>query len=73
METIVKYNNRKLYSKMSKCYVDLPYIADLVRTSQKFEVTDHKSKENITKETVKNSLMTVDISMDDMVKLIRGN
>jgi polyhydroxyalkanoate synthesis regulator protein len=73
METIVKYNNRKLYSKMSRSYVDLPYIADLVRTSQKFEVTDHKSKENITKETVKNSLMTVDISMDAMVKLIRGN
>lgn len=73
METIVKYNNRKLYSKMTKCYVDLPYVADLVKTSQKFEVIDHKSKENITKETIKNSLMTIDLPLETMVNLIRGN
>ena len=73
METIVKYGNRKLYSKTTRCYVDLPYVVDLVKTDQNFEVIDHKSKENITKQTIKSSLLTVDLSVETMVSLIRGN
>lgn len=38
METIIKYNNRKHYSKTLSQYVNIDYIADLEATGQKFKV-----------------------------------
>ena len=40
MEVIVKYPNRKLYSRSLKRYVDLGYIKDMVKTNQHFLVID---------------------------------
>ena len=72
METILRYNNRKLYSTMGNSYVTLDYIMDLVRTNSKFQVLDHGSKEDITKKTLKAAISRLDLPQDKLVSLIKG-
>ena len=72
METIKRYSNRKLYSNSLSKYVNLDYIADLVRTETKFTVTDNATKKDITKKTLRQALLTVDLPSDTVLKLIRG-
>jgi len=72
METIKKYPNRKLYSTMLKKYVTLPYIIDLVKTSQKFMVIDNKSKKDITQLTIKQTIPLLDLPTSTLTMLIKG-
>lgn len=79
MEEIIKYNNRKLYSKSMSQYATLEYINDLIKTDQKFTINAHGTGEekagevliqvlikNLTKQ-VKNGTM----GKDELTKLIK--
>ena len=70
METIKKYNNRKLYSTTLKKYVTLKYILDLVKTDQKFIVIENEL--DVTKEVMMKSLALVDLSQNSIAAIIRG-
>ena len=72
METIKKYNNRKLYSTKTSSYVTLEYILDLVRTRQKFRVVENKSQNDITTKTIQSSLTELPMDLGTLHKLIRG-
>jgi polyhydroxyalkanoate synthesis regulator protein len=65
METIVKYNNRKLYSKTLAKYVNLDYVQDLVNTDQKFSITAHKTGNDVTNEVL---TQVVNKSLTSLVK-----
>lgn len=78
METILKYNNRKLYSKSLKRYVTQEYIIDLVKTNGKFVVKRHKkgvaidSLEDITAKVLAEAVTIVKPSVEKLKELIRG-
>jgi len=72
METIKRYQNRKLYSTKTNSYVTLKYVTELVKTNTLFNVIDNKSKKDITALTLKQALLTIDIKPVDVLKLIRG-
>jgi polyhydroxyalkanoate synthesis regulator protein len=73
METIKRYTNRKLYSTKANKYVPLEYIADLIRNDERFQVIDNATKNDITVKTLRSALLTVDLSAETVVRLIRGN
>jgi len=72
METIKRYENRKLYSTLISKYVKLEYINDLVKSGSKFEVIDNKSKKDITRSTMKQSVMLLDLPKSTLAMLIKG-
>ncbi len=72
METIKKYNNRKLYSTTLSKYVPQEYILDLVRTNQRFEVIDNDTKKDITKKALQSALIKLPLSMKILTDLVKG-
>lgn len=48
MEQIIKYSNRKLYSKKESQYVTGSYLADLIKANILFKVVDHKTGDDVT-------------------------
>lgn len=72
METIKKYQNRKLYSTKSSSYVDLEYIVDLVKMGKfgKFQVICNKDKSDITKETLMSAIALTNPSTEDILAFI---
>lgn len=72
MEIIVKYENRKYYSKTLSKYVDLNYMLDLARTKQKFQVVKFSDNQDITKKVLQDCLKKIDLSTTMMLSLIRG-
>jgi polyhydroxyalkanoate synthesis regulator protein len=72
METIKKFKNRKLYSKTTKSYVTLNYIVDKLRKNESFQVVEHGTNEDITSKTLRQALVTVDLTDDAVRKLILG-
>jgi polyhydroxyalkanoate synthesis regulator protein len=71
METIKRYNNRKLYSTKLGKYVNISYITDLVKTGQRFEVIKFDTKEDITKKTLHACVSSLDLDFSTMVSLIK--
>jgi len=69
METIKKFKNRKLYSKTTKSYVTLNYLVDKLRNKESFQVVEHGTNIDITNKTLKQALVTVDLT-DDVVKRV---
>jgi polyhydroxyalkanoate synthesis regulator protein len=69
METIKKFKNRKLYSKTTKGYVTLNYLVDKLRNKESFQVVEHGTNLDITSKTLKQALVTVDLT-DDVVKRV---
>ena len=69
METIKKFKNRKLYSKTTKSYVTLNYLVDKLRNKESFQVVEHGTNLDITSKTLKQALVTVDLT-DDVVKRV---
>jgi polyhydroxyalkanoate synthesis regulator protein len=53
--------------------VKLEYIADLVKSGDKFQVIDNATKEDITVKTLHSALITLDLSAKTVVDLIRNN
>lgn len=72
VETIKKYQNRKLYSTKLSKYVDLSYINDLVRTDQKFVVIENKTKKDITVDQMKQALSLVKLDRTVIEMLVKG-
>lgn len=72
MEIIVKYENRKYYSKTLSKYVDLNYMFDLAKTKQKFQVIKFVGNKDITKKVLQDCLKKVDLDTNTMLSLIRG-
>lgn len=73
METIKKFKNRKLYSKTTKSYVTLNYLVDKLRKNESFQVVEHGTNEDITSKTLRQALVTVELTDDAVKKLILGD
>jgi len=56
MNCIVRYKNRKMYSTSMKKYLVLPEILREVRSGLEVRVIDHKSKADITTQTLLRAL-----------------
>lgn len=72
METIKKFKNRKLYSKTTKSYVTLNYLVDKLRNKESFQVVEHGTNTDITSKTLKQALVTVDLTDDTIRRIILG-
>lgn len=72
METIKKFKNRKLYSKTTKSYVTLTYLVDKLRNKESFQVVEHGTNLDITNKTLKQALVTVDLTDDVLKRVILG-
>lgn len=72
METIKKFKNRKLYSKTTKSYVTLNYLVDKLRNKELFQVVEHGTNVDITSKTLKQALVTVDLTDDTIRRVILG-
>jgi len=73
METIKRYNNRKLYSTKIHGYVTIRYIIDLVKTDEVFMIVDNKTKNDITMRVLKQALIIVNLDNNTILNLIRFN
>jgi polyhydroxyalkanoate synthesis regulator protein len=69
METIKKFKNRKLYSKTTKSYVTLNYLVDKIKRNESFQVVEHGTNLDITANTLRRALTTVDLT-DDIVRKV---
>jgi polyhydroxyalkanoate synthesis regulator protein len=72
METIVKYGNRKLYSKDLSRYVNLNYVIDLVKTNQNFKVVHHQTQVEITDSVLAECVVRIKPSSAKLQAFIRG-
>ena len=72
METIKKFKNRKLYSKTTKSYVTLNYLVEKLRNKESFQVVEHGTNLDITNKTLKQALVTVDLTDDVARRVILG-
>jgi polyhydroxyalkanoate synthesis regulator protein len=72
METIKKFKNRKLYSKTTKSYVTLNYLVDKLRNKESFQVVEHGTNLDITSKTLRQALITVELTDDVIRKVILG-
>jgi polyhydroxyalkanoate synthesis regulator protein len=52
--------------------VVLPELVKLVRDNVDFTVEEHKSKKDVTSDTLKQALLTVELSASEMKKLMKG-
>jgi polyhydroxyalkanoate synthesis regulator protein len=72
METIKRFNNRKLYSKAQKKYVRLEYLVNKLRNKEPFQVIKHGTNEDITAKTLKQALSTVEVDEATLRKVLLG-
>lgn len=71
--TIIKYQNRKLYSKKLKGYITLNDILDYVKTGQSYNVYDKATGADITRETTQMAVMTlIDLDLNTLSNLVRA-
>lgn len=73
METILKYNNRKLYSKNISKYVNIDYVLDLIKTNGNFCIIDHKSKKDVTNLVLSEAISKIKPEKDIIIKFIKEN
>lgn len=59
MIEILKYSNRKLYSKTASKYINLQEIVTLAAEGAQFKVIDNETKKDITDDTVFAAVITV--------------
>lgn len=71
METIKKYNNRKLYSKTQSKYITLPYLVNKLRNKEAFTVVNAKG-EDITNKVLKQALVDATLTDEQVRKLLTG-
>lgn len=71
--TIIKYQNRKLYSKELKGYITLNDILDYVKTGQSYNVCDKVTGADITREVTQMAVMTlVDLDLNTLSNLVKA-
>ena len=80
MEHIVKYDNRKLYSKTLNKYVNLNYILDLVKIDgNSFKIVKYKKGVttdfmlDITPNVLKEAIVKLNVDKSKLIKFIREN
>lgn len=81
MEYIVKYDNRKLYSKSLNKYVNLDYLIDLVKINKghTFKVVKYnKTKDvlqmpDITSNVLAEAITKLNINKTKLIQLIKDN
>lgn len=71
MINIVKYANRKLYSKNFSRYITLNEMIGLIRANKEIKITDHLTKKDITKDSLKQALLEIDLSEKEILDLMR--
>lgn len=71
METIVKYKNRKMYSKKLSKYVNLDYIIDLVRSNNNLEVLDYSTNKNITNLVLSEAIIKLNLNTSELLTIIK--
>ena len=71
MEQIVKYNNRKLYSKKLKKYVNNSYLVDLVRLGNNFQVLQYGTNNDITASVLVTCLLDLQVGKTQVTELIK--
>jgi polyhydroxyalkanoate synthesis regulator protein len=72
MEEIVKYSNRKLYSRTESTYITLGYIKEMVQEGRTVVVKDHTGKD-ITDETLRKVATLTTVSAEKMKEIIVNN
>lgn len=60
MHVIKRYPNRKLYDTESKTYITLEGIADLIRSNEDVQVTDHETGEDLTTVTLSQIILELE-------------
>jgi|14BtaG_2_1085337.scaffolds.fasta_scaffold83927_2 polyhydroxyalkanoate synthesis regulator protein len=73
METIVKYNNRKLYSKKCKHYVNNSYLIDLIRLGHTFEIKEHKTDQDVTGTVLASCISDLNLDGVKLTNFIKEN
>jgi polyhydroxyalkanoate synthesis regulator protein len=81
MELIVKYDNRKLYSKTVNSYVNLKYILDLVKLNKpnSFKIVKYKkgvpldNMTEITSNVLKEAITKMNIPQSKLINFIKEN
>lgn len=71
MINIVKYQNRKLYSTNFSKYITLSEMVKLVKANNTVKVTDHKTKKDITNETLKTALLECSFTEQELINLLK--
>jgi len=71
MENIIKYKNRKLYSRKISEYVNLNYIIDLVKSDQSFIVSEYTSNKDLTNLTLSEAILKINVNTDELKSLIK--
>lgn len=70
---IVRYKNRKLYSRTHSAYVNLSDIRDIIREGKEVQVTDNESFADITSHTLSQVLTaTTNVPVSRLRELITG-
>jgi polyhydroxyalkanoate synthesis regulator protein len=72
MESLIKYSNRKIYSRDLKKYVTLDYIVGKVKGNEEVEVTEHKTGKNVTHDVLKQAILTLNVSKKGLLELIKN-
>jgi Uncharacterized protein conserved in bacteria len=75
MDTILKYKNRKIYSKTSSSYVTLAELGEMVRNGEEFQVICNTTKRDITAETLtrlvfENTLTGTPLKIDTLQRIL---
>lgn len=73
METIVKYSNRKLYSKKASSYITEKDIIEMVQKNKKFIIIENKTQKNITGKVLASCILKLDVSSDKLTSFIKEN
>lgn len=71
METIVKYKNRKMYSKKISKYVNLDYIIDLVKSDNNLEILDYNTNKNITNLILSEAIIKLNLNTAELLTIIK--
>jgi len=73
METLIKYANRKLYSTSLKRYMTLSELSANIKDGLDIEVIDHKTKTDITVDTLKQTILLSVLTKKQLIDLIKNN
>ena len=71
--TIIKYSNRKLYSKELRAYITLNDLLEYIKESKAYNVYDKVTGEDITRSTTQMAIMTlVDLDLNTLSNLVKA-
>lgn len=73
IRNVVKYQNRKLYDKTISKYITLKQIVSYIKNNEEVQITDAKSKEDITTKVLEQAITLLNASKEELVKFINLN